>query len=96
MDKRTILLSLVISCVTGALGMFLFYGSVHSGGLTLFLGIVFMPFLYFDYKGIILIESIMMVIFIGFVVNFILWLAILMSIKKVQGNESTKSESKAI
>ena len=96
MDKRTILQALAISIVTGLLGQLLFYGSVHSGGFTLFLGIVFMPFLYLDYKGVIPIESIMIIIFIGFVVNFILWLAILKLLKKVQGNVSNENESNAI
>lgn len=92
MDKATILQALVLSAITGLIGLVLFFGSVHAGGASFFAGMFFMPFLYLDYKGLVPIDSLLITIILGLVAQFIICYFIVTLTKRIlstlNGNNS--------
>ncbi len=83
--------ALILFVPTSLTGLVLFYGSVHSGGTPFFIGMFFMPPLYLDYIGMVLLDNFVLDIFLGLSLQYILCLLLVYVANKLQNDNRVRS-----
>ena len=81
--KKTYLNALTYAAITAFIGLFLFFGSIHSGGSAFYVSMYFMPSLYLLYLSIIPLNSMLFSLFLVLALHYILWLLIVISINEI-------------
>ena len=84
--KQTLKTALIITLLTGVVGLALFFGSVHSGGTPFYLGMVFLPPLYLLYADLIPINNLFVIAAIALVIQYYFWVIIIFAFKKALGS----------
>ena len=93
LTKNTPINALIITLITGVIGLTLFFGSVHGGGTPFYLGMVFLPPLYLLYADLVPFNNLLVIITIALFIQYIFWMVILYGIKKVLGSNNELSKT---
>jgi hypothetical protein len=71
----------------------LFFGSIHGGGTSFYLGMVFLPPLYLLYAELIPINNLLVIIGVVLLIQYLFWLLVIFSFKKVLGSSYENNKS---
>ena len=79
-----ILRAAIIAGATAIVGLFLFMGSTHAGGIPFFAGMVAIPPLFLIYKDWLSFDSLLIAVAVTLVLHFILWLLIVVVFSRLR------------
>jgi len=93
LTKKTYTNALTYAAITAFIGLFLFFGSIHSGGSAFYISMYFIPSLYLLYLGIIPFNNMLFSLLLISVLHYILWLLIVLSINKIIERKKDREKS---
>ena len=93
LTKNTSIDALIITLVTGVIGIILFFGSIHGGGMSFYMGMVLLPPLYLFYAELLFIDNVLVIIAVVLLIQYLLWLVVLSFFKKLLGSNHGNSNT---